>query len=372
MTVRRRPVWQLRFLAIVFGLLAPLLVAEVILQFAPTRRGLRRAPVNASDPVMHYEPGKRFTYSIGWNFPVVVRGRTNNFGFTNERDYDSTATTPMVAVVGDSYVEALMVPHRETLQGILAEHLGERGRVYSFGMSGAPLSQYLMMTEMARRFRPTGLVVVVVGNDFDESVTRYSQAPGMHRFVEQADGTLHLVRFDYTPVWWRRALGRSALAEYFLRNLRGDVAVGRLRQLLTGGITEAYVGNTVGAADSLKLSLSQRVVDTFFEMLPERSGLEPSRIVIVVDGRRPHLYDQHRLRAADGSYFDQMRRYLSDAGRARGFEVLDLEPTFIERHRSTGVVFEFPWDAHWSGWGHAVAAEAVLASNAWSRWFPAE
>jgi hypothetical protein len=38
----------------------------------------------------------------------------------NDQVCDSTATTPLLAVIGDSYVEALMVAYRETLQGRLA------------------------------------------------------------------------------------------------------------------------------------------------------------------------------------------------------------------------------------------------------------
>lgn len=67
------------------------------------------------------------------------------------------------------------------MHGRLARFAGARGRVYSFASSGSPLSQYLAYAELARdRFRPDALVVVVVGNDFDESLLEYNSAPGFH------------------------------------------------------------------------------------------------------------------------------------------------------------------------------------------------
>jgi hypothetical protein len=53
-----------------------------------------------------------------------------------------------VAVIGDSYVEAFQVPHYASLAEQLEALLGEdRTEVYRFGISGAPLSQYLYMFE---------------------------------------------------------------------------------------------------------------------------------------------------------------------------------------------------------------------------------
>ena len=50
-----------------------------------------------------------------------------------------------------------------------------RGRAYAFAQSGSPLSQYRRLCPARlRAYRPQRLVVNVVGNDFDESVSRSS------------------------------------------------------------------------------------------------------------------------------------------------------------------------------------------------------
>src|SRR5215203_4239747 len=104
----------LAVLSILIGLLTPLLIAEVVLRFLPVRTGLETMTVNERNPVLRFTPNREFTYSKGWNLSLVNRGRTNNYGFVNAQDYDTTAHAPLLAVIGDSYVEAVMVPFAET------------------------------------------------------------------------------------------------------------------------------------------------------------------------------------------------------------------------------------------------------------------
>lgn len=361
----------LALLSIGIGLLAPLLLSEVALRFLPVRTGLRTLPINAANPVRRFEPHRAFVFSRDWNFSVVNRGRTNNFGFVNDQDYDSTARTPLLAVVGDSYVEAPMVPFPETLHGRLARCVGSSGRVYSFGASGAPLSEYLGEAEYAKlRFRPDGLVVVVVGNDFDRSLRRYSGSVGFHLFRPDSSGRLRLELRDYKPTLARRIARHSALVRYVVLNLAGGVDAAT--QVLQGRTSRPkFVGNTEASYTPERLRDSRAVVDEALKELPARSGLAPERIVLLVDAMRPDIYDPDSLKAAAGSYFGVMRRYLMEQAQARGFQVVDMEPLFERRYALDGTKFEFPSDEHWNPAGHETAAAAVAATKAFRSLFPA-
>src|SRR5262245_53576418 len=114
----------------------------------------------------------------------INRGHTNNAGFVNDQDYRRDDPLPLLAVIGDSYIEARMVPFAKTLEGRLAHALRDRSRVYSFAAGGAPLSQYLIWAEHAvHTYGARALVINVVGNDFDESLPAYRAGPGFWFYV---------------------------------------------------------------------------------------------------------------------------------------------------------------------------------------------
>src|SRR3954451_6065435 len=125
-----------------------LLAAEVVLRFMPVSTGLRSMPVTAAAPILHFMPNRPFVNSLGWTMHNVVLGRVNNAGFVNDQDYVRDGP-PLIAVVGDSFIEAQMVAYPETLQGRLAAALKDKFRVYSFAGSGAPLSEYLIWAGFA-------------------------------------------------------------------------------------------------------------------------------------------------------------------------------------------------------------------------------
>jgi hypothetical protein len=319
-----------RLLALALGAGALFLAAEIGLRFLPVATPMRPLPVNAEQPVFRFAPDRAFTFSQDWNFRLANRGRINGAGFVNDQEYVASSAQPLLALVGDSFIEAAMVPYAQTVQGRLADDVAGRGRVYSFAASGAPLSQYLVWAEHARAtYAPQALVVSVVGNDFDESLARYSLYPGLHHFLEDDGGALRLVRADFRPSPLGPLVYASALGRYLLLNLKLRT---QLSNLLRGKAELGdtwYVGNTPGEYTPERLEAGRQAVDAFLELLPQKSGLPPERILIVVDGMRPELYDPPQLERAETSFFGVMRRTLLERARERGFEALDLQPAFL-------------------------------------------
>ena len=109
-----------------------------------------------------------------------------------------------------SFVEANQVDLGQSFPELLHADVGDRGRVYSIGVSGAQLSQYLVFADYAKtRFRPDAMAIVIISNDFDESLRKYQSAPRFHYFNER-DGELVLERIDYRPSKLKRLLRKSA------------------------------------------------------------------------------------------------------------------------------------------------------------------
>jgi hypothetical protein len=341
--------------------------AEAVLRFLPVWSGIFAMPVTAESPIFHFRPDHDFVFSKDWNMALANRGRINNAGFVNDQDYRTDDPTPLIAVVGDSYIEAFMVPFRETMQGRLAAALAGRFRVYSFAASGAPLSQYLVWARHAVRvYGAQALVVNVVGNDFDNSLATYMKDPrGFSVYVRDSAGELRLQLFEYKSGAGGRFTSRSSLASYLVHNLQ---AVHHARELWArlwepsppapSSTPPRYAGNTAAEPEPVRIRESLAAIDAFFRDFPVEVGLSPDRVLFTIDGfRYPHA-----AAAGAETYFDHMRQAFLAKAQALGYGAIDLDPAFFARHVRTGERFEYPTDEHWNPAGHGVAFEAVMTS----------
>jgi hypothetical protein len=369
-----RSFWANLSLSLV-SVLVTLVVIEVVLRFLPVSNGLRIQPVNEAEPYFHGEPNRSFVFSRGWNFSIVNRGRLNAQGFVNNQDYDSTSLGPLLALIGDSYIEALMVPFEQTVSGRLAGRVEGRGHVYSFAFSGAPLSQYLAWAKHAvEAYSASGLAIFVVSNDFDESIRRYAHKPGFYQY-DKPNGTTEWVwvRRDYTPSPWRNLINASSLLQYLYRNVQATKIGQNLMEDLTTVVScdpnkhrkcgpNRFEANVTADYRPERLDSSQQIVDHFLRDIVQVTGLQRERILFVVDGLRKRIYEG-RPRADGNSYPAEMFSYFLAAARAQGFEAIDMHDVFEANFAMHRQRFEFPTDGHWNGYGHGVVADAVAKSK---------
>jgi len=296
---------------------------------------------------------------------MVNHRRVNNVGWVNDQDYKQDDQTPLLAIIGDSYVAALMVPYTKTLYGRLARELDGRLRVYSFGADGAPLSQYLIWAGHAvREYGARAVVINVVGNDFDESHVAYHNGEGWWvYFPGSSDGNLRLRLIEHRPSWLRSVVyANSSVARYLFFNLRLGTTWMQMRSFFFGSpalATPRYAGNTAADVDPPRVRASLEAIDAVFRDLPTTVGLPPDRILFTVDGFR---YPDAEAEGKE-TYFDLMRRAFISKAELLGYEVIDLDPRFFEHYAAHAQRFEYPHDGHWNEIGHALAAKAVLESR---------
>lgn len=350
-------------LAVCLGLLGVLLALEGALRLFPVSEIMLSLPVNAANPMLRFSPNRTVVWSRGARMSEVHTLRVNNYGFLNGQDYDPAETSPLVAVIGDSFVEAVALPYEQTSHARLAETLKNRARVYSFARSGAPLSHYLACAQwLSPIFHPDRLVILVVANDFDESLLAYKQAPGFHYYQDDGQGGLRLQRVDYAPGRFSGLARHSRLLSYLLVNLQVQGLWSRLSARWAG--EGSYVGQTLAAAEQQRVEKSRLVVDTVLRELPLRTGLAPKDICLVTDGLRPNLYSERGRREEAGSFARLMLDYLLAQAASQGFRTIDMEPLFTADFAANGQPFDFgALDAHWNQRGHALFAQALLASG---------
>jgi hypothetical protein len=213
-------------------------------------------------------------------------------------------------------------------------------------------------------------VIVVVGNDFDESLAIYKSGPGFHHYAADADGTLILRRVDYRPGRFRIVARKSAFARYLLYNLQAQehlsALAGDIVTLARPARAEPFVGNTAATARDDRIGWSKAAVLAFLRDLAAYAGWPAGSVLFVVDGIRYPSNDP----AVAASYFVQMREFFIAQTRQSGYEAIDMDPAFFARFRTTGERFEYARDGHWNGLAHGLAAEAALRSETSSRWRP--
>lgn len=336
---------------------APLILLEVVFRFLPVSSPPPLMPVTAERPVVQYQANQDFRFSTDWNFAISTSKHSNNSGYINQVDYEENSNSPLLTVIGDSFVEAYHVDRGQSFAELLHADVAGRGRVYSIGVSGAPLSQYLVFADYARRlFRPKAMLFVIISNDFDESLYKYKSEPRFHYFVE-CDGDLVLQRVDYRPSRLKLLLRRSAFIRYVVLNLR---AKQRLAQLLARtGLDETDSPVYTATKDAELEAEARRAVDRFFDLLGSMSGLDASQILFVIDANRPALYTRQPARSGEQDFSTRMKGFFAKRAQKLGYGVIDLHPAFAQRHRADGTRFEFDNNPHWNRSGHAVVAEEV-------------
>ena len=144
--------------------LTPLLL-EAVFHLLPVETGMGREPMARFGPTTGASPGRAFSFARDWKFTQLNRGMINSDGFIGERDYPKTGAGEVVAVIGDSFVEAVMTPSADTLHAVIGDHLtrGASGKVVGLGLSDAELATFQHFFERATEIWDLDFVVFVIG-----------------------------------------------------------------------------------------------------------------------------------------------------------------------------------------------------------------
>ena len=362
LSVRRRVL--LGVLSSALGLGLTLLLCEGLLRLFPVSNTGSLAVADQLERVNRFTPDATVTWSAGWNFALHTTKHANHAGYLSDVEYRAGAGPGVpLAIIGDSYVEALQVANAESLHGLLSIAAGPETPVYGLGSSGAQLPTYLAYADLARReYHARALAFVIISNDFDESACAYTNFRGFTWcFDVDAPGKPALVvREQPERSALRRLASHSALLRYLTFNAGVSPAwLQRLWQPGKAGMT--YVANVPRELPPERVAAARAAVQAFFAVLPATAGLPPGRIAFVMDAVRFDIYGGTNDRA--GSFAETMREEFMAAARQRGYEVVDLDPAFRADYAQHGQRFENSVDYHWNALGHWVAASALGRSG---------
>ena len=326
-----------------------------------------RIVIPATDPPMGFfdEEERMYCFSnqkedglitIGRFAQIKARWHINNEHWNYPVDYTSVDDRSLIAVIGDSYIEAFQVDAEEQYPFLLRKRLDPDYEVYAFGKSGAPLSHYLHVSRYVNRhFDPDILIFNMVHNDFEESI--HELYPDKTCFMQVSVGddgsfveTIPRPNLNYPQyTTWKRVVYRSALFRYLdfnlhLREIRRNIA----------GIDDRNFEANIAADKVIKnkdriFEVTDHLVSTIRD---ENSG---RRIIFVFDAPKGEVYTD----TLDNSRVLWLNEMMKGICSTYDMEFLDLTPLMLEDFRANGKKFTSELDGHWNEYGHEFVADAI-------------
>jgi hypothetical protein len=278
----------------------------------------------------------------------------NNFGWNNPHDYQQEKNGKQrVAVIGDSFIESLMVNNTEIYPSRLQDLSSNAWEVNSFGISGAPFSQYLHMSRyVTKTFNPDVLIFNVVHNDFYESLTDYKQNEYFKKLsVSPENQVAEVEPLPYELSWGKKLMKRSAIMRYLYVNLQ-------LRYALKGLFHKPENGGQYNANVSVDEITGKRIeIEQAAEYICRRLRAEnpDKKIVLVMDGPRNDIY-AGSLSNSNVLFLNQM---MAKHAAAHDLDFIDLSYVFQEDFRKNKKMFNSEYDSHWDSYGHQVVADTL-------------
>lgn len=271
---------------VLLGVLAFALACEVLLRGLPVSSSTETG-YHFDDMILTYPARHEWQVATGWDLRNAQRMRSNNVGFASYRDFvfDPNA----VALIGDSFVEASMLPAADRPGPQLERALGQRQAVYAMGGPGSSLLDYAERIRFAsERFGVRDVVLLLERGDIRQALCGSGNVQAACLDPKTLSAR---TQKQPPPSLVKKLLRHSALAHYLFSQLK-ITPQGLWRQAFAPPSLKQADDTlprtstpTAGSLDKPSPELDV-VTHTFFEQIrPYRAG----RLVVVIDSDRAGL-----------------------------------------------------------------------------------
>jgi lysophospholipase L1-like esterase len=321
-------------------------------------------PENAfTDGVIRHAPDQTGVYRL--RDEIEAPYRINDDGWNSGiADYREKRTPGIgrIAVIGDSFVEAFEVPFDSSFAELTQKGLTGRGcpvEVYRFGISGAPLSQYLHVLEReALDYRPDWVVVSLIHNDFTESF-EFKEGRYTSSFLKLGINgdrvTREIPPHPYAPssLDWLRFTATFRYIYY-----TQQVHLGLVRDLVLGKPPRNYQANIDVDATMRRMHKVRVATDYLIGRIATVAKAHGIKLLFIMDGDRRAIYDGVKDEGQARPL--ALNRLVGELTARHGVPFIDLHPRFARDWQQRRVRFEHESDAHWNEAGHRLVADALV------------
>jgi hypothetical protein len=320
------------------GVVAVLVFLEVLFRILPvstaTRSGYYIHPLIITYPAHHC-----FTIATGWDLRNSQNNCTNNYGFLADRDF--VHDPQAIALIGDSFVEANMLPAQLRLGAQLQAKLPNQA-VYAMGGPGSSLLDYAeRATFAAENFGIRTFVFILERGDVKQAVCG---SGNIHGPCLDARTLLPRAEVQAPASALKRVVRESALAQYLFSQIRFDIS-----KVISNPLRPVVAKNS-SSPKNLSLHESLQITNYFLEQLQRIRG---ARFIFLIDADRPHLFDT----TPD---LNQELKALNSAAATVNATVIDPTQAFRKFVADTGTALEVgPHDHHWNASALAILANLI-------------
>jgi hypothetical protein len=349
------------FFLTVPSLLLILIVFELVFRFIIPAAVFPYYYYDHRDRILKFDVSYSTTgiFTIGKFAQQRAKWHINNMGWKSDIDYTTSGRSkPLIAIVGDSYVEAFQVDQEKNIAAKLQEMVQEHYDVYSFGISGSPLSHYLQMSRYINKyFNPEILVFIVVHNDFSESFCSVKRKVGRLCLEEVGDEIIEgeIIPFIQSEVI--RTLMHSSVLRYIWANLKVQNLRPAKQILSYLGIISKHEAqyNANIDVEMVKRTEGKIVKGVNYILTKMREENKGGKIIFLMDAPRKDIY-QDTVKESDVFWLNKLMHKKCGENE---FRFVDLTFPFYETYKTTKQRFESEYDYHWNETGHKEAARVL-------------
>lgn len=310
------------------------------------------------------------TWSRGRWAQVQGNWRINNLGWIDAIDYDKNRPKdkPLIAMFGDSQLEALLAGVDGNLAHFMREDIGEDFDIYQFGKSGAPLTEYLHQNRYCNKYWDPNIIVFLLSyNDFVPSFVsgKRGRVPMWLQFdYDEENGTFKEIQSvkkerSFLLSVIIKANYYSAFFRYLFYNLRVTqtlVATDFFKSLQAGDKKEIekYAGNVSIKSIELSKEPITQLIDVWIKKIKKENPNR--RIIVSIDAVRNLLYKGK----SDSLRFKWLPKTLSELATKNEIEFVDLHIPFHKDYQINQKKFNSDVDGHWIPYGFEVASKEIV------------
>lgn len=279
--------------------------------------------------------------------------KTNSFGFhSREYSLEKPEGVFRIAIIGDSFIEAMQVPLEKTVASLFEQKLNSlasrfyRYEVIPFGISSHGTYKNILYYEnYASRFNPDLVIDALAWNDIEDDV------------------------FESETI----AKPPGGLLKQIKKVLRKSVLITTLRKSYMTFLSDPE-RNSDTLSSGVEILLPE--YDDFWEkawILQEKllknfkkaatKNNSDFMLVSLTDGYRVHqdLLEEFKATTQGNAIdLDKPEKLLSEIAQENSFVYLALSPLFRERAEKEDGTTVWPCDGHWNEMGHEWAADALF------------